>query len=360
MKQTCGKALTRLQGISWPKLALALALGGMGGGLAHAIELPLAWMIGAMAATITASMMNSPIFVPTGLRSGMLIILGTFLGSTFTPDMLNQVHLWPASLVSVIVFVIAASGFSYLYYRMVSGMDRITALFSATPGGLTPMTVLGAACGGVEQQIALVQGLRVVLVVFFTPVLVYGILDMSPASQAVLEINPLDPMDSLILIGGALAGLFVARALRIPAPQMTGPMLVSAALHIFGFVENGLPPILLDITLWVLGSAIGSRFAGMPLRSLTPFILHAFANIILLFAVTYLASLLVANLLDLELLAVLLAFAPGGVAEMCLIALSLNVDPSFVALHHLARITLILVSAPLLGKMFAGSPERAP
>ena len=345
---------TRLKDINWRKLFLALLIGGIGGGLAHLAQLPLAWMIGAMGATILASMANLPVAVPIGLRSSMLIVLGTFLGSTFTPDALDHIHRWPASLAAVIFFVILVTAVSYLYYRWAARMDKVTALFSATPGGLTPMTVLGTACGGVEQQIALTQGLRVVLVVFLTPVFVYGILDMAPTSDSVAPDTPLNLLDSLILIAGAIGGLLLARKLRIPAPQMTGPMLVSAVLHISGLVGNGLPVPLLDITLWILGSAIGSRFAGMPLRTLAPYCLHAFLNICVLFAVTFAASYAVAHYLELDFLAVLLAFAPGGVAEMCLIALSLNVDPSFVAFHHLARISLILLTAPMLGAWMTG------
>ena len=211
----------RLTEINWRKLFLALLIGGMGGGLAHWANLPLAWMIGAMDATILASMANLPVAVPIGLRSSMLMVLGAFLGSTFTPDALNHIDRWPASLAAVILFVILVTGVSYLYYRLAARMDKVTALFSATPGGLTPMTVLGTACGGVEQQIALTQGLRVVLVVFLTPVFVYGILDMAPTVETVTDAEPIDLWDSLILFTGAMGGFLIARKLRIPAPQMT-------------------------------------------------------------------------------------------------------------------------------------------
>ena len=80
-------------------------------------------------------------------------------------------------------------------------------------------------------------------------------------------------------------------------------------------------------------------------------------NICVLFGVTFVVSYGISKFLDLDFLAVLLAFAPGGVAEMCLIALSLNVDPSFVAFHHLARISLILLMAPMLGAWMTGKNQ---
>ena len=60
----------------------------------------------------------------------------------------------------------------------------------------------------------------------------------------------------------------------------------------------------------------------------------------------------VSDWLDLDYIAVLLAFAPGGVAEMSLIALALNVEPSFVAFHHIVRIFEIVLLAPIMAKWF--------
>jgi hypothetical protein len=45
---------------------------------------------------------------------------------------------------------------------------------------------------------------------------------------------------------------------------------------------------------------------------------------------------------------VVLAFSPGGLAEMSLIALALGVETAFVATHHVARIGMIVIVAPLL------------
>ena len=49
--------------------------------------------------------------------------------------------------------------------------------------------------------------------------------------------------------------------------------------------------------------------------------------------------------------AVLLAFAPGGLAEMSLIALALGVDVAYVATHHVVRIFFIVALAPLVFRL---------
>jgi len=45
---------------------------------------------------------------------------------------------------------------------------------------------------------------------------------------------------------------------------------------------------------------------------------------------------------------IVLAFAPGGLAEMSLIALALGIETAFVATHHVARIAMIVIAAPLV------------
>ncbi|MFM7446089.1 MAG: AbrB family transcriptional regulator, partial [Tabrizicola sp.] len=50
----------------------------------------------------------------------------------------------------------------------------------------------------------------------------------------------------------------------------------------------------------------------------------------------------------------LLALAPGGLTEMGLIALAIHADVAFVALHHVARILVVLVLAPLAARFLPG------
>ena len=73
-------------------------------------------------------------------------------------------------------------------------------------------------------------------------------------------------------------------------------------------------------------------------------------SVLLMIASALLFAALFSTLLGLDFLAVLLAFAPGGVTEMCLIAVALAIDPVFVAAHHIVRIMFIMIAGPLLGR----------
>jgi len=48
----------------------------------------------------------------------------------------------------------------------------------------------------------------------------------------------------------------------------------------------------------------------------------------------------------------ILAYSPGGLAEMSLVALALGIDVAFVATHHIVRIVYVVVAAPIFYKLF--------
>ena len=164
--------------------------------------------------------------------------------------------------------------------------------------------------------------------------------------------------EGLLTGGAALLTVLLFRKLRIPAAYMTGAMLASMVLHVTGIVEGNLPDWLLAGSLLILGSAIGSRFAGVKLSFLARLAGYSIFATLVILAFTGGVAWMVSQWLDLDFIAVLLAFAPGGVAEMSLIALALNVEPSFVAFHHIVRIFEIVLLAPIMAKWFQRHMQR--
>lgn len=47
---------------------------------------------------------------------------------------------------------------------------------------------------------------------------------------------------------------------------------------------------------------------------------------------------------------VLLSFLPGGQAEMVVIAIVAGSDVAFVVTHHLTRLILVILAAPVIGR----------
>lgn len=335
----------------------ALALGAVGGGLFVLIGLPLPWMLGAMAATTAASMAGLRIAVPQWLRQPMIGVLGAMLGSSFTPELLESVALWLPSLSALPLYIAVVGALILAYFRRFAGFDPASAYFAAMPGGLSEMIIVGDRMGGDPRGIALAHGVRILLVVFSVP-FVAGYFDPGVADRtAAASTAVLDAGEVAILLLAAVAGLLAATWLRLPAAALLGTMLGSAAVHLAGWVDAPPPFALVAVAQVVIGASVGVRFVGVGLPLILRTMGLGLGSTALMLALTLAFGYALHGLTGLPLAALLLAFIPGGLAEMSLIALAMQVDPAFVATHHLVRIALVVMCAPLAFRWLA-RPDR--
>jgi hypothetical protein len=191
--------------------------------------------------------------------------------------------------------------------------------------------------------------MRVMLIVLLVPIWfrVFSDYDAAQRATSAVPFVTLSASDFLLLAGSGAAGLTIARLLRIPASTLVGALLGSAAIHLSGLTAARPPVELVSIAQVVVGSAIGCRFAGLSVsRVLRSLRIAAGATLVML-AGSVIAALLLHPLLGIPTEALVLAFAPGGLAEMSLVALALGVDVAFVSSHHVFRIMLVVFLAPL-------------
>lgn len=333
---------------------LCLALGTIGGFVFQLLRLPLPWMMGAMTFTTIAAVSGIRIALMPRLRMIFITVLGTMLGSAFTPQIIDHLQFWAISFLWLCLYVIVTTYVVRLYYIRVAGYDPVTAYFSAAPGGLSEMILAGSAFGGDEARISLAHGARILVAVF---VLSFGYRWFGgyapPNGGFIANTAPMAWYDVLWLAGAAIAGFFGARLLRLPAYALVGPMILSAALHVFGVTASKPPGELVAVAQIVVGSMIGARFTGLPLKLVLRGILLAIGATAVLLLVAVAFGFAVAVTAEMPFGSALLAFAPGGLAEMSLIALALGVDAAYVSSHHVVRIFMIVVAAPLVFRLLS-------
>ncbi|HUF88262.1 MAG TPA: AbrB family transcriptional regulator [Thermohalobaculum sp.] len=342
------------------RLGLGLAVGAAGGAVAHALAVPLAWMLGALFATMAARLAGAPVDVPMWVRANFLVLIGLFLGESFEGVAAAELLRWPFTIAAAMLYVPVAAVCAYAFYRRVAGEAPMTAACSSIPGGLIAVTVMSGSLGADERQVALAQSFRIAIVVCMAPVIAFGLLGYPAPSDAAYGKHALIGLPDLgVLLAGALATMWAMRKARIPIPFMVGPLVASAVLRMAGVVEGVLPHWLVEVALVVTGSAIGSRFHGIAPGRLMRFGLVSLGATAILMGVSALFAVAVSALTGQDFLPALLAYAPGGVAEMSLIALAIDADPGFVAIHHMARIVFVLLSVPLMSVWIARARARA-
>jgi membrane AbrB-like protein len=125
-------------------------------------------------------------------------------------------------------------------------------------------------------------------------------------------------------------------------------MLLSATIHLLGWSSFSAPFGVLNMAQWILGTSIGCRFVGIPPREVLRVLAYSTGSTVILFAVTAGVAFASSRVASFGTIPLMLAYAPGGLTEMSLMALSLQMEVAFVAANHVLRVLLVTVGAALL------------
>ena len=101
----------------------------------------------------------------------------------------------------------------------------------------------------------------------------------------------------------------------------------------------------------MLGTTIGVYYVGLTLRELRFFVLSGVAFSCLLAVLTTIFAEIVTHLGLASPLEAFLAFAPGGQAELTVLAIVVGADVTYIVPHHLLRVILVITGAPTVAKL---------
>lgn len=339
-------------------IGLCLVIALAGSLLASALGVPLPFMLGSVAATMIAALLRWPIVQPGPvLVLPMRVVLGVLIGSTISPEMLTHARAILGAVVCVPVYVFVSSALSMWYYHRVAGFSRDEAFFAGLPGGLYAMTAFAEDAGVGIRRVTICHTLRVALVVMLIPIGVEQYLG-GEIGQATLpaasSLTDLSLWDVGLLITSALLGVVLGRASGLPGGLIFGPMIITGLFHVTGLSTTKPPVEIALVAQVVLGASIGARFVGEELSNIRRVAGYTLVHVMLTLLLSVAFSVLVVQLLGLPPVTSVIGFAPGGLMEMTLVALGLNIDVGVVATLHLTRVITILLLAPVIYRVASG------
>jgi membrane AbrB-like protein len=338
--------------------SLQIAFAALGGLLFHMLGIPAAWLSGSVVATVTWGALGLAKPMPRPLVDAAMLVSGATMGAGVTPEALAAVTRYPLSLAALAVGVVAITGASMLWLTRVSGWRKEDALLASVPGGLSTVLAVAADRKAAVAAISIVQASRLFILVMLLPsVIVFlgGGADVTLHGERQAIASPFGLFVTL------LGGLALGRLLewrRVAAPILLAAMVVSMALHAADWAPGAIPTLLSTGGLVLIGIFIAERFRTIDvigLRRLVPAALGSFAAGM---AVAALFAGLAANLARVGFADALVAFAPGGLEAMMVLALILGLDPLYVGIHHLARFLGIGLALPAV-VTWLGRPDRS-
>ena len=339
---------------------VALALAGVA--LFTVLDLPLPFLFGTMAVCLVAALMGARLAGLGQVSVAARTILGVAVGASITPDVVAQIPQMAMSVALVPLYVLLIGLVGVPFFRRL-GFDPATSYYAAMPGGLQDMVIFGQEAGADVRSLALIHATRVAVLVTIAPMILVWLYDapLTGAIGAPIAGFAWDQLAWMVVAaligwkGGEYVGLFGATIL--------GPMIVTAALSLAGIITQRPPAEAIMAAQFFIGIGIGVQYVGVTLRELRMFVLSGLAFVIIL---AVLAAAFTEFVVLTELAQPLegfLAFAPGGQAELTVLAIVVGADLGFVVLHHITRIVVVITGAPVMARFMGVKPhskDRAP
>lgn len=343
---------------------LLLFLAGLTGGyVGSCTGLSIGWLVGAFMGSMLFSFWNSNRAVTKKNEKNISLIfrgigqwmLGIQLGQKITFAILDTVEDNSYIIGLVFLFSISLALVSGWLLKRYGNVSLITSLFATAPGGTTAMASIADEAGANTMIVSIIQLMRMLCVIAVIPIM----LQFFPSANLPIPTHQASSFSqsslwfTLLIFGFAWIGGKFGKKVSLSAPWLFGSMLmvatvvaISTFLH-FHFVIWC--PLWFSILAQVLiGISIGSKmkkgmFYGMKKPALIGGIL-SFCFVILMSFCSFLLS----KVSGIPIATALLAFAPGGVAEMASTSLAVHADVMFVVSAQIMRLVVSLLLLPPL------------
>jgi membrane AbrB-like protein len=330
---------------AWIGALVACTAGGL---LCQWLHTPLPWMIGPLFVMATLSLAGVRAIAPPGGRQTGQVIIATALGLYFTPSVAREVLLHGDVLIAAALLAIGlACGGAYFVARY-AYIDSATAFFASVPGGAAEMAVLGERFGGKVDRIVVAQSLRILMVVVVVPF-----------AMTLLDVHGVDPYEpvrmpvrieglAILLAISGVASLVFAR-LKLPNAFMLGSLFATIALTVSEIQLSSMPTLLSNAGQLLIGCTLGSRFDRTFMRSARRFVVVVCLSVVFAMILSALLGAGLAMFASLAVPSMVLATAPGGIAEMCITAKVLQLGVPLVTAAHVTRVVVLVT---MTGPMF--------
>lgn len=335
----------------WAALAAASALLSWAG---LALEIPGGGFVGPLLVSVVFALLSPrKAHVSRPVLLGAQTVIGTMIGSVIHVDSLVALTPYLPQVVLVLAVTLGASLAAGLLLSKTGRLSRETAVLGTLPGGASAMTLLSIESGADTRVVALMQYLRVFLVVLASSLVAHLMAHAVPgAHPAALPAPPVPPtwIDYAGTFAIAIAGAFGGMAVKLPTATFLGPMLLSFLASAFHLIHPvwlwGIP----QVAYVVLGMYVGLLFdRGSVLASirLLPLLI---ANGLVLVVVCGLTGWGFAASIGAPALTGYLATSPGGADTVAIIALGSGVNFGIVFSVQILRFLVILLAGPALAR----------
>lgn len=322
------------------------------------LGLPLPWLFGPLTGCLIAALLGIQMHAVKPLNDAMRTILGVAVGATVTVAFLGDlVGMW-RTLILTPFLVLAIGVLGIPYFQKVWGYDWATSYYSTMPGGLQDMLIFGEEAGGNVRAMSLIHATRVLVIVIALPFLLRQFWDVDLSRPPGAAATSIAPLQLVIMAFCALAGWQIAKRFGMFGASILGPLILTAIASLMGILNHRPPAEAVWAAQFFIGITVGVKYVGITTQEIRRDIVAGlgFCGILIVLTIGFVGLVQALNLAPP--METILAFAPGGQAELVVLALIVGADMTFVVAHHLLRIFIVILGAPVFARIYRAAPRN--
>ncbi|MBY5946267.1 AbrB family transcriptional regulator [Photobacterium rosenbergii] len=321
-------------------VAVIMLMGLLGAFAASFLNLPMGELFGATLVVIAClKTTGKKIRLPGIVILLVQIILGVSIGMTVQLTQLVAAFS-PMLFVGLILCMLSQTMVSYLWLNKKEGWRPFESLLGAIPGALGAILVLNEEQEKPSPKVIVSHTVRLLMLVVLAGFIAAQGAEVLPKDAPF----PLSWAGHLIAIAamsfllGKLTGY-----LGLPAPFMVMGLFVSLAYNnwLLGGVITAVPKELILFATSMLGVLIGVRLAETTAREAIRYSKAGFIITAMGIAITIGYALVFSFITTKEWEVLLLSWLPGSVEAMTAVAILIGLEPAFVAINHVMRLSLL-------------------
>ncbi|HYF93744.1 MAG TPA: AbrB family transcriptional regulator [Symbiobacteriaceae bacterium] len=318
------------------------------------IHVPMAWMLGPMAAGIAwAVRTGKPAqWHPVYMTFGQAVFgVTTGLGFPLSTLLLAAAHGGPL-LVAVVISGGLALLNGYFLWKW-AGVDRATGFMGSLPGAAHTMVAMADEMGADGLVVAVLQYWRLILVMFVAPLAVHALFapaaaaaQQSGAGAAVALPEASWVVNLAVLAVCGVVGVYGGNQAKLPSATFLGPFLAMLAVAWTVPVHWQMPDLVFKAAMLMVGLSIGVRFDATTARRLGKATLIETVLVLGLIGACLAVGYGFHVLTGIDPLTSVLGSTPGAMDVMVASATELGGDVGMVLAMQMTRWFIILMAGP--------------
>ena len=333
------------------KFLLVILISVPGAIIADYFNIPLAWMLGPMIITSIAALTGLKVKMPKLALSSILIILGIHIGNYIDQNLFNQMINWIWTSMIMLIYIIVSILIVSKYLQKYADYGQKASIFSAAPGALGPLLILAENEKTDLSQVATSHLIRLIIIITIIPIIIVN--NTITETLMVDDFNYMSQnhFNLVMLIFTSIIFILIFDKIKVPAALLCGTLFASGLLQMTDVATYKLPDTSVNFCLLILGASVGCKFAEKKFKDIANNSLHSLVATIILVLLGFIAAYVATFFVDTNILTLILSFSPGGIYEVAVIAIAFDLEPDFVAFHHIIRLLFILFMVPIILKV---------